>query len=207
MALSGIDLLLQRPQGIAHFVLDIPHPRQVRAHALQFGSRPLSALLQQHQTGRLFHQSASCRRTGVEQLLHAPLADDAVHLTAQAHSRAEFLHIEQPAGHSVHDVVRGTVPQQAAGDLHLRISARERPARVLEEQTHLSGARSLVTIRAGKDDILHGFAAEGARALLAQRPQYGISQVALPAAVGAYDHGDPRLEHQLCRPSEGLESP
>ena len=62
-------------------------------------------------------------------------------------------------------------------------------------------------VASGKDDVLHAGAAHGRRALLAHRPDDGVGDIALAAAVRTDHDGDAGLETELDRARERFESP
>ena len=55
----------------------------------------------------------------------------------------------------------------------------------------------LASGRPGEDDVLHRLTTKRLGALLAKHPRDGIGDVALAAAVGAHDRGNPLVEGKL----------
>ena len=59
---------------------------------------------------------------------------------------------------------------------------------------------------AGEDDVLHAVAPDRAGVAFAQHPAHRVGDVALAAAVGAYDAADARLEFDFSFAAERLEA-
>ena len=74
--LRGGRLERQRPQTLAHLVLEIAGPLDLGLDARELELRAVAAPLELAETGRLLHQRTPLARLRGEDLLHAALADD-----------------------------------------------------------------------------------------------------------------------------------
>ena len=90
-------------------------------------------------------------------------------------------------------------------NLHRHRAARQR-GHAAQSQPHFGGAGRLACVATAEDDVFHLFAAEAARALLAQHPRNRVGDVALAAPVGTDDGGDPAIEGELRAVGKGFEA-
>ena len=79
------------------------------------------------------------------------------------------------------------------------------PVGVVDHDLDLGRVAALDALAAGEDHVLHRLAAHRERALLAERPQHGVGDVRLAAAVGPDDHADARAEVEPHAVGERLE--
>ena len=77
---------------------------------------------------------------------------------------------------------------------------------VVQGDGHIGVAHGLSLLRAGKNDVLHGSAAQLLHPLLAQHPADGIGHIAFPASIGSYDSGDSIVELKGYFVGKGFES-
>ena len=75
-----------------------------------------------------------------------------------------------------------------------------------EPQADFRRAGRLAGVAAAEDHVLHAVAAQALRALLAKHPGERVDDVALAAAVGADNGGDPVVEGQLGAIGKALEA-
>jgi len=132
------------------------------------------------------------RENGIDQ----PLADDGV-AAAQEAALDDVHDVAVTDAGAVEEVLvlaraEGAAPQNDLGELE-----GEPAVAVVQDQQHLRDAHARALARAGKDHVLARLGPQRAKALLPQYPADGVSDVALAAAVGADDGGDPlgELEH------------
>ena len=95
--------------------------------------------------------------------------------------------------------------EDAPGHRHLGVLEGQAAVVVAHGEHDLGHAERLGRARALEDHVLDPFPAEHAGALLAQDPAQGVGDVALAAAVGPHDGGDPAGERHLGAGGEGLE--
>ncbi len=167
---------LQLPTELGGEVLEA---QQVRLHGLQLAERLLLALAVLQNTGRLLDDVAAVLRSGLQDRSQAVLADDDVHLAADAGIAQQFLHVEEPARLAVDRILRPAVAEQRAGDGDLGVVDRQCAVAVVDGQRHFGTPEGRTAGRAGEDDVFHLAAAQGLRALLAHDPRERIDDIGL----------------------------
>ena len=150
------------------------------------------------------------RRSSVDackQSVDAALLDDAIGIGAGAGAEKQILDVLEPARLAVDQVFAFAVAVDAAARFALRRLAVCR-APVALSNVSVTSARPRLRRdrRAVEDDVGHLAAAQALGRLLAEDPLDGVDDVALAAAVGPDDRGQPRrkLEHRLV--GEALEA-
>ena len=179
---------------------------EVAAHLAELELGALAAALVRAETGGLLDLAAPVLRLAGQERLDLALADDGVQLLAQADLGQQLDDVGEPAGGLVDGVLRRAVARHAAHHADLGRGQRQRAVGVVEGELDLGGAAGAAPVAAGEDDVLHGRAADGGGALLAERPDDGVGEVALAAPVGADDHADAGLEEELGLLGERLEA-
>ena len=164
---------------------------------------PLAVLAE---PGRLLDQEPPVARLRVDDRLDAALRDDRVHLLAEAGVREHLDHVHEPAAGAVQAVLALAVAGELAHDRDLREVGVEPAVGVVEQHLDLGGVARRHAGGPGEDDVLHRLAANGERALLAERPQDGVRDVRLARAVRADDDRDARREVELRAVGERLEA-
>jgi hypothetical protein len=112
----------------------------------------------------------------------------------------------QPAGNVVEAVLAVAALEKLAGDGDGGELRRQQVARVLESEGDLGEAGGRAGARAVEDEVVEVVGAEGFDLVLADDPADGIHDVALAAAVRAYDAGDGMVENDVGLISKGLEA-
>ena len=204
--LGRLGLALQRPQVRARLALDVERAVEVVLRAVQLQLGAVAALAVLGEPGRLLDQRGAVDRLGVHDRLDAALADDRVHLLAEAGVGEHLEHVDQPAARAVQAVDALARAVDVARDRDLREVGVEAAVGVVDHDLDLGGAAALDAVAAGEDHVLHRLAADRERALLAERPQHRIGDVGLAAAVGADHHADARPELEARAVREGLEA-
>ena len=137
--------------------------------------------------------------------LHLPLTDDRQRVGADAAPGEGLLHVEQAARLAVEPVVGVAGAGEAAARLDLG-----RPAVlglvVGEQEADLRVLGGGAAVAAGVQDVGHAAGAQAARALLAERPDHRLGQVALPRPVRAHDDVDAGAHLERDRVGERLEA-
>ena len=219
----GLRLALQRAEAAARLAFDVEGPVEVVLRPLQLELRAAAALAVLAEPGCLLDQQAALPGPGVDDLLHAALADHGVHLVAEVRVRKHLDHVDEPAPSSVQPILAVAVSVQSAPDRNLRkTQSLIRPRRprtrsggcvghflevvvACEDDFHLGIASRRLAIAAREDHVLHRLAADRQRALLSHRPEHGVGDVGLAAAVGPDDDADARRELQPGALGERLE--
>ncbi len=185
---------------------EVVEPGQVRRHRLELAYRLLLALAVLEHAGGFLDERAAVLRSGLQDLRQLALADDHVHLAADARIAQQLLDVHQTARVAVDFVFAGAVPVHPASDRHLGVLDRQRVVGVVDGDGHLGAAQRRAARGAGEDDVLHLAAAQRLGPLLAHDPTQRVDDIALARSVGADDAGDTRLEAQSRRRGEGLEA-
>mgnify|MGYP000134310250 CR=1 FL=1 len=128
-------------------------------------------------TGGLLDERAPVLGPRFQDRRQAPLADDDVHLTADAGVRQQFLHVHQPARTAVDLVLTGAVAEHAPRDGHLGVVDGQRTVGVVDGQRHLGPAERGPPGGTGEDDVLHLAAAQRLGALLTHHPGQRVDDV------------------------------
>ncbi len=203
---GDLGLPAQRLELTAQLGDEVLDTVQVGLHGVQLPQRLLLALAVLQDAGGLLDERPAVLRAGVQHLVELALADDDVHLAADAGVRQQLLDVEQAAGVAVDGVLALAAPEHQAADRDLGVVDREGPVGVVDGERDLGAAQRGTRGGAGEDDVLHLAAAQGLGAVLAHDPGQGVDDVGLAGAVGADDGGDARLEAQGGRRGEGLET-
>ena len=201
-----LGLAAQRPELATDLAREVLHAGEVGLHRLELAQRAFLALAVLEDAGRLLDEAAALLGGGAQHGVELALADDDVHLAADAAVAQQLLHVEQAARGAVDRVVGAAVAEHRAGDRHLGVVDRQRAVGVVDRQGHLGAAERRAAGGAGEDDVLHLAAAQRLGALLPHHPRERVDDVGLAGAVGAHDAGDARLEPQVGRRGEGLEA-
>ena len=204
--LGGPRLALERPRAAAKLPGDVAGPLEPVGHAaqLELGAVP-PALGHGDARGGVHDRPALGRRARAERL-DLPLADDRQRVGADAPRRQRLLHVEQAAGRAVQPVVGVPRAGQPAGRLDLR---RRRSVHLVDGQDQLDlghrGGRAAGAARV--EDVRHPAGPQAPRALLAERPDDRLGQVALAGPVGTHDDVHAGAQLQRCLIGERLEAP
>ena len=205
MNVGRLGLALERAQRLARLALDVQRAVQVVLRALELELRAAAALAVLAEAGRLLDEQAAIARRGENDLLDAALADHRVHLAAEVGVGEDLDDVGEPRACTV-DPVRALSPAlEAARDRDLGEVGVVGAIRV-EHHLDLGVARRANALAARVDHVLHRLAANRERALLAERPEDGVGDVRLAAAVRANDHADARREDEIRPLSKGLEA-
>jgi len=156
--------------------------------------------------GGLLEQGAPVLGLGGENLVDAALPDDGVVLLAHAGVQEQVLHILQPAGYLVDEVLALAGPVHTAGDHDLREVEGQGAVAVIQHQRDLREAHGPLSVAASEDDVCHGTAPQRPGRLLAQHPADRIGHVGLAGTVRSDNSGDARGKLQLRLFREGLEA-
>ncbi len=194
--LRRLGLTLQRPQAGACLALNVERAIEVLLRAIELELRAAPALAVLAQPGRLLDQQPAVLRLGGDDRLHAALADDGVHLLAQARVGQHLEHVDQAALRPVEAVLALAAAVQPATDRDLAERQIDVALGVVEDQLDLGGRARLDAVAAGEDHVLHRLAADGQRRLLAHAPQHRVGDVRLARAVRADDDRHARRELQ-----------
>ena len=122
------------------------------------------------------------------------LADDDVHLPADAGVAEQLLDVEQPDGWPLMAYSEPPLRNMVRRDRHLGVLDRQRAVGVVDGEHHLGAAQRRPPGGAGEDDVLHLAAAQRLGALLAHHPGERVDDVGLARAVRPDDAGDAGLE-------------
>ncbi|MPN00538.1 hypothetical protein SDC9_147733 [bioreactor metagenome] len=125
------------------------------------------------------------------------MANDGIPLLAHAGIPKKGLDIFQAAGCPVNEIFAFTATIDPAGNAYLGKFRGQFPVGIIKGERNLAIGLGLSGFRAVKDHILHLGSPQSFGALFAQHPAHRICDVALAAAVGADDGGNPALNIDL----------
>ncbi len=199
-------LFAQRGQLPPDFAGEVAEPLQVRLHGFEFADRFFLAAAVLEDTCGLFDESAPFFRRGMQDLVQLPLADDHMHLFAQARVREQLLNVQQPASGTVDGVFRAAGSEQGARDGDFAVLDRQGAVAVVDGQGNVRPAQRRAARGAGEDDIFHLAAAQGLGSLFAHHPGECVHDVRLARAVGTHHGGDARFEVERRGGRERLEA-
>src|SRR5207247_6590536 len=120
--------------------------------------------------------------------LHPALADHGMHLFPESGVGEHLDHVHQAATRAVEAVAAIAGPIESALYRDLGEVGAKPSLRVVVDHLDLARTAAPDPVASRKDDVLHRLAPNAQRALLAERPQYGVGDVGLAAPVRAYDH-------------------
>ena len=200
-----LGLAAERLELAADLAEQVGEAGQVAVAGVELAERLLLALAVLEDAGGLLDEAAPVLRRRVQDRVELALADDDVHLAADAGVGEQLLDVEQAARGAVDGVFGAAAAEHGPADRDLGVLDRQRAVGVVDGQQHLGPAQRRPARRAGEDDVLHLAAAQRLGALLTHDPGEGVDDVGLAGAVGPDDAGDPRLQLERGRGSEGLE--
>ena len=172
MQLGGLRLSLERAQVGPRLAFDVERTVEVVLCAVELELCAVAALAVLGEPGRLFDQRGAVDRLGVDDRLDAALADDRVHLLAEAGVGEHLEHVDQPAARAVQPIHALARAIDVPRDRDLREVGVEPAVGVVDHDLHLGCAAALDAVAAGEDHVLHRLAAHRQRALLAECPQH-----------------------------------
>ncbi|CAM5585163.1 hypothetical protein SALBM135S_07494 [Streptomyces alboniger] len=199
LAAEGLELA---PQLIG----EVLHAREVGLHRVELAQGLLLALAVLEDARGLLDEGAAAHGVGVQDPVELALADDDVHLAADAGVGEQFLDVEEAAGVAVDLVLAAAVAEHDPRDRDLGVLDGQRAVGVVDGEGDLGAAERRPPGGAGEDDVLHLAAAQRFGALFAHDPAQRVHDIGLARAVGSDDAGDARLELQGRRRRERLEA-
>ena len=198
----------QRPQPLAHLLLDVPRPLDLRRDAGELQLGPVPAALELAEPGGLLDEVAPVLRLRREHRVDLALGDDRVHRAAETDICEQLDEIRAANGRPVDEVLALAAADEAARnrDLAEVDLVAEAPVVVVEDELHLAVVGSGPGRRAAEEDVVGLLRPELRRCQRSCGPDDRVGDVRLPGAVRADDDGHPRLELQLDRVDERLEA-
>ncbi len=203
--LGRFGLALQRSQVGAGLALDVEGAVEVVTGGAQLQLGPAAALAVLAEAGGLLDQQPALARLGVDDRLDPALTDHRVHLAAEVGVGEDVGDVREPATGAVEAVTAVAGAVEMALDRDFGELGRGAAIGVVDHDLDLGRAPLADVFTAGGDHVLHRGAADRSRALLAERPEDGVGDVALAGAVGADDHADAGRELEVHPLGERLE--
>ena len=206
-ALGGGGLERERPQPLAHLVLEVARALDLNGNARQLQLRTVATALEAAEPGRLLDQLAPFLWLRVEHGLDPPLADHRAQSASEADVGEQFDEVDAAHRRLVDEVLPLPAALQLPRDRHLGVrEIRPRTVGVVEQQVDLAEIDRPPSDRAREEDIVGLLGAQFARAHRACGPEDRVGDVRLPGPVRADDDRDSRLETDLHRLDERLEA-
>ncbi len=113
---GDLGLPAERLELAAQLAGEVAQPREVRLHGVELAEGLLLAPAVLEDAGGLLDEAAALLGRGLQHAVEAALADDDVHLAAEARVAQQLLHVQQPADVAVDRVLAGAVAEQRAAD-------------------------------------------------------------------------------------------
>jgi hypothetical protein len=205
-ALGRGRLQRQRPQPLAHLLLEIACALDLRRDTRELQLRPVPARLEAAEAGGLLNQCAPFLRLRREDRLDLPLPDDRVHALTEPEVGEELDEVEPPHGRAIDEVLPLAAAVEPARDRQLGEVDRQRAVLVVEQELDLAEVLGLPVRRAREEHVVGLLGAQLVRAERAGGPADRVGDVRLARAVRPDDHADARLEADLDRVRERLEA-
>ena len=206
--LRGRCLERERPQALAHLVLDVLRALDLGGDAgqLQLGAVP--APLELPEPGGLLDERPAVGGLRREHGVDLPLADDRVHRPAESDVRQQLDEVGAAHGRAVDEVLTLSAAHEAAHDRDLAVVelVAEAAVLVVEDELDLAVIGRAAARGAAEEDVVGLLRPELRGRERAGRPDDRVGDVRLARAVRADDDGHARLEADLDRIGERLEA-
>src|SRR5690606_22784624 len=150
-----LGLTSERPELAADLADEVAHPGEVALHRLELAERLFLALAVLQDTGGLLDEATPLLRRRAQHRVELPLADDDVHLPADAAVGEQLLDVEEPAWGAVDRILAAAGAEHGAADRHLGVVDRQGTVGVVDRQGDLGAAKGCAAGGAGEDDVLH----------------------------------------------------
>ena len=207
-ALRRRRLERQRPEALAHLVLDVPRALDLRRHAreLQLGAVP--AAFELAEPCRLLDERSAVLGPRGEDRVDLPLAHDRVHRAAEADVRQELDEVGAANRSAVDEVLTLAPTHEPPHDRDLGVVelAPEAAVLVVEDELDLTVLGGLAGGGAAEEHVVRLLGAHLRRCQRARRPDDRVRDVRLAGAVRPDHDGHPGLELHLDRVRERLEA-
>ena len=135
-----LGLVPERLQLTTDLAGQVAQAGEVGLHRLELAEGLLFAAAVLQDAGGLFDEAAPVFRARVQHRIELALADDDVHLAAEAGVAEQLLHVEQAAGGAVDRVLAAAVAEQRARDGDLGVLDRQRAVGVVDGEGDLGAA-------------------------------------------------------------------
>ncbi len=203
-------LTLQRADLAFHFSNEVLDAQQILLGILELAHGLFFLRLKFGDAGGFFENQPAIFRFAGQDLGDVALRHDAVTGAANAGAHEQLLNVFEAARGFVDEVFGAAIAEYAPGQSHFIIGNLHTGGLKVfcvdaaEGQGHFGHAERLATVGAVKDDVGHFAAAQSFGRLFAEYPSNSVRDVALTAAIGAYDGGYTRLKVQGSLVREGL---
>ena len=174
---GDLGLLAEGFELTADLAGEVAQAGEVGLHRVELAESLLLAAAVLEDSCCFFDESAPVFRRCLQHGIETALADDHVHLTAEARVAQQLLHVEQTASGAVDGVFAGAVAEQRAADRDLGELDRQGTVAVVDRELHLGATEGSTRGGTGEDDVFHFAAAQGLRPLLSHDPGEGIHDI------------------------------
>ena len=182
----------------AHLALDLEDdvgdPQQVLVRRVDLAQRLGLVLLIARDPGGFLHEITPLFRAGLGDDADVPLLDHRVGTGAQPAAEEKVVNVLETAGLLVQQVGAFARAVEAPGDVDFGEVAQLLGCAavvVRQRERDLRHPQGRLAVGTGEDHVFHRLPAQLLDALLPHHPTDGVDDVALAAAVGAHDGGDP----------------
>ncbi len=205
-SLGGSRLERERTKPLPRLVLECPRLVDLDRDARELQLGAVATMLEAPETRCFLDQRTPLLGLGRQHLLDPSLADDRVHLVAEAGVTEQLEHVRAAHGRAIDQVLPVAASMEPARDRELAVRQRPVAGGVVEDHLDLAVIGTVAPGRARKEDVFRLLGPEGARRQAPGRPDDGVGDVRFPRAVRPDDDGHPRLEAYLDRVRERLEA-
>ena len=159
----------------------------------------------EHASG-FFNKRTTLLWPRLQNLRKPALADDDVHLAANAGVAEEFLDIHEADARTVDFVLTCAVAVHATRDRDFLILNGKCPIGIVDGKSYLRAPQGLSPGSSREDNIFHFAAAEGLGGVLAHNPREGIDDIRLTRSIRADNCADAGLKFHCRRRSKGFKA-
>ena len=207
-ALGSGRLERQRPEPLAHLLLDVPRPLGLSGDPGELELRPVTTALELSEAGRLLDEGTAVGRPRREHGVDLSLADDRVHRAAEPDVGEQLDEVGAAHGGAVDEVLPFAAAHEPSRDRDLAEVelVPEAAVLVVEHELDLAVVGGLAGRGAPEEDVVGLLGAHLGRRQRAGRPDDRIGDVRLAGAVRADHDGHPGLEAHLDGIRERLEA-
>ena len=205
-ALGSRGLERERPEPLAHFLLDVARALDLRRDARELQLRAVPARLELAEPRRLLQEHAPLGRLRPEDLLDLALADDRVHAAAEPDVGQELDEVDAADRRPVDEVLALAAALKPPRDRDLGPFERPVADAVVEQELDLAMLRLLPRPGAREEDVVGLLRPQLTGRKRARSPDDRVGNVRLAGPVRPDDDGHAWLELNLDRLHERLEA-
>ena len=199
-------LSLQRADLLLQFLQNIRHADKVCLLIFKFFDRLFLAAFVFDNTGSLIEEFAPVFRFVGQNFIDLALSDDGVAFLADSGVIKQLIDITQSALYAVQQIFALAGPVDSSGNRDFLVIHGKLVVRIVQRNCHIGKAQRFSQLCSGKNNILHGCAAQLFDALFSEHPADRVRDIALSASVRSDDPRDSVVELKPHFVRKGFES-